>query len=155
MVVMECRPKLNSPRRHDSVFNGKIVTIYVIKSLSYFLNYELCKLNNFFFLHDFQVNFDREKQIDIYICFLIPDSEYSGYSSKQRMFHSPRHSKSHQGTQTDSDLIFSDSAKALNQSTVIREEFYEEQSLLYDRLLKSEEVRNTTFSFIFSVFNKI
>lgn len=88
MVVMECRPKLNSPRRHDSVFN---------------------------------------------------DSEYSGYSSKQRMFHSPRHSKSHQGTQTDSDLIFSDSAKTLNQSTVIREEFYEEQSLLYDRLLKSEE----------------
>lgn len=71
------------------------------------------------------------------------------------MFHSPRHSKSHQGTQTDSDLIFSDSAKTLNQSTVIREEFYEEQSLLYDRLLKSEEVRNTTFNFIFSIFNKI
>lgn len=68
MVVMECRPKLNSPRRHDSVFNGKIVTIYVIKSLSYFLNYELCKLNDFFFFNDFQVNLiEKNKLMFIYV----------------------------------------------------------------------------------------
>ena len=83
--------------------------------------------------------------------FFIPESEYGGYSNKQRMFHSPRHSKSHQGTQTDSDLMFSDNTKDLNQSPMIREEFYEEQSLLYDQLLKSEEVRKTHFYFHFSL----
>ncbi|XP_029636400.2 RAS guanyl-releasing protein 1 [Octopus sinensis] len=85
MVVMECRPKLNSPRRHDSVFN---------------------------------------------------DSEYSCYNNKHRMLHD---SKSHRSTQTDNDLLLTPNAKPLSEAPVNGEEFYEEQSLLYDRLLKAEE----------------
>uniref|UniRef100_A0A0L8GJJ8 Phorbol-ester/DAG-type domain-containing protein n=1 Tax=Octopus bimaculoides TaxID=37653 RepID=A0A0L8GJJ8_OCTBM len=85
MVVMECRPKLNSPRRHDSVFN---------------------------------------------------DSEYGCYNNKHRMFHD---SKSHRSTQTDNELLLTPNTKPLSEAPVNGEEFYEEQSLLYDRLLKAEE----------------
>ena len=61
------------------------------------------------------------------------------YSSKRKMSQRQKRNRVHVGTQTE-EIYFSDLGRQMNGNG----EFYEGDELLYERLVKAEEVRTTT-----------